>query len=135
MRAPSPLLRSRHRPLHDEDPRGNSVQYVYDADDRLTSVLDRNSRTRVYLYDAANRVRNEGWTSSQGQFTSLRSFAYDQSGNLTLAMDENSLYSMSYDALERVTSALEPFGLSLSYQYDNTDNRSEERRVGKECRL
>jgi RHS repeat-associated protein len=106
------------------DALGHSATMAYDLAGRLTSSTDRDLRVRNFGYDQLNRKTSETWlTSSGGSTTNQLTFAYDAAGNLLTSADSHGTYTMGYDALNRITSELEPFGQSLNFQFDAVGNR------------
>ena len=69
-------------------------------------------------------------------------FSYDGNGNLVaLSLPNGNVVSMTYDPLDRVSAITDRIGAVYNFSYDKNSNRteavdgrSEERRVGKECR-
>jgi YD repeat-containing protein len=51
-------------------------------------------------------------------------YTYDAVGNLLSAANSNGTYTLSYDAANRVTGVLEPFGQRLTFSYDAVGNRT-----------
>ena len=96
--------------LTDEEIGGNSPIYVYtyDADSRLTDVLEGSSGENTYIYDADGRVVNS-LINGPGPWEVLQ-YAYDSNSNLTstqLDLGDTTDYTevYTYNALNRVTSA------------------------------
>src|SRR5262249_34808719 len=106
------------------DPLGKAVTSAYDADSRLTLRTDRDGRQRQMSYDALGRETAETWLASGGGTDNLLTYAYDAVGNQLTAADSHGAYTMGYDALDRVTSTQEPFGLTLTSAYDAVGNRT-----------
>ena len=106
------------------DPLGHTSTYQYDAAGRMTSTTDRDGRTRTFSYDADDRLTTETWYDAGNTIVNTESYTYDAVGNRLTASDNNSSYSSTYDALNRVITVFEPFGLSLSYTYDAAGNRT-----------
>jgi len=50
-------------------------------------------------------------------------FTYDNNGNQLTAADGAGTYTLSYDALNRVTVVNEPFSQTLTFTYDARSNR------------
>jgi RHS repeat-associated protein len=115
---------SLNREIQTINPLGNTTTSVYDADNRLTSTTDALGRLIDYGYDADGRLITETWFDAHGNQVNAQSFTYDNNGNLLTAQDLNGLYTMTYDALDRVVTTQEPFGLSLTDAYDADGNRT-----------
>jgi RHS repeat-associated protein len=105
------------------DPFGKSTTMTYDADSRLVSRRDRDGRTIQYSYDAAGQLTGEVWKDSGNTVVNTVTYTYDADGNKLIAADVHSAYTMTYDAVDRVASVQEPFGLTLTYSYDAAGNR------------
>jgi len=125
------------------DPAGNeltkatavgTLQYGYDAADRLTSVKAGESTLRSYGYDDADRRTSAtdaaghkieiGYTEegrpisiNDGRGQSLTRI-YDSRGNLVKQVDGRGTLEYSYDKLDRITSLTDPQGKVLGFAYD-----------------
>jgi YD repeat-containing protein len=53
-----------------------------------------------------------------------QTFTLDADGNQLTTADANGTYTLSYDALDRVSTQAGPFGLSQTYSYDAVSNRT-----------
>jgi RHS repeat-associated protein len=104
------------------DPLNHTGTYAYDLGGRLTSTTDALGSRRDLTFDALNRQTGETWTVS-GSTTNALTYTYDAAGNQLTAADQNGAYTMAYDALNRMTSEQEPFGLALTFSYDAASNR------------
>ena len=105
------------------DPLNNTTTYSYDALDRLVSRTDALGRVTTYAYDADSRLVGETWHAAGGAVTDVFAYTYDADGNQLTAQDVSGTYTMTYDALDRVISTEDPFGLTLTYTYDADGNR------------
>jgi RHS repeat-associated protein len=105
------------------DPLGHSSTMAFDGASRLTSVTDRDGRVISYSYDAINRKIGETWTVS-GSTVNTFTFSYDGASNLLGAANSPGVYTLGYDSLNRMTAVQEPFGLSLTYAFDQASNRT-----------
>ena len=107
-------------------PDGLSEQFTYNADNQVTSFTDRNGNTVSYEYNSSHRL--SAVTDGRGNKTT---YHYDGSGNLTSTVDgEGAKTSYTYDKAGNRLTMTDARGHVTKYAY-----RSEERRVGKECRL
>jgi RHS repeat-associated protein len=106
------------------DALGHSATFAYDQAGRLSSTTDRDGRLRTFRYDADNRETGETWTAS-GSTQNVLTFSYDGVGNVLTAADYAGTYTMSYDALNRVSVTQEPFGQTLTATYDAAGNRTQ----------
>ena len=105
------------------DPLGKVTSFTYFNDDMVQQKTDRLGRTSDYVYDKNARLVSEIWKDDQGATVDTRSFGYDVAGNLLTASNDAGAYSFTYDALNRVSTVNQPFGLSLTNVYDAADNR------------
>jgi RHS repeat-associated protein len=112
------------RKLKETDPLSYGATYAYDAADRLTSATDRNGQRLAYRYDALNRETGETWYNAAGTSINTLTFTYDPNNNLLTAANATATNTMAYDALDRKTTAQDPFGAFLTYAYDAADNRT-----------
>src|SRR5262249_21230090 len=99
------------------DPLNHSATFAYDAAGRMTSTTDRNSRRRDFTYDNANQKTGETWVAS-GSTTNLLTFTYDAARNQLTAASYAGTYTMTYDALNRMVTQKDPFGMVLTYTLD-----------------
>jgi RHS repeat-associated protein len=108
------LLQERGTPL------GYVNSHVYDAVGNRTDWTDLAQLWQTTLtFDAANQVKLE-----QGSFP----YTYDAAGNLNKVDWSGSLYTLTWDAENRLTSYHDPFGYGLeTYTYDGDG-----RRVGRQ---
>src|SRR5262249_53058588 len=72
-----------------------------------------------------NRLTTETWYDVNGNVVGTNTFSYDAVGNQLTALNGNGTYTLSYDALNRVTVANEPFGKTLTFSYDAVGNRTQ----------
>lgn len=100
------------------DPLNTTTGYQYDSVGNLTTKTDPKGQTISYRYDANNRLIEKN--APEG----TTSYGYDQNGNLISATNPNIGYSMTYDALNRLTQVSSTTGQSVSYQYDSLGNRT-----------
>src|SRR5262249_35191049 len=75
-------------------------------------------------YDAADRVIGSTWKAAAGTVTNLQTFTYDAAGSQLTAADYSGTYTSAYDALNRMTSQTDPFGVALTYMYDANSNQT-----------
>jgi RHS repeat-associated protein len=112
------------RQIQTTDPTGAVTTTSYDAAGRLTQVVDRDSRTITYSYDAANRETGETWKSSGGSVANVLTFTYDSKGNRLATSNYAGTVTYSYDALDRVATQSDVFGLTTTYGYDALDRQT-----------
>jgi RHS repeat-associated protein len=107
------------------DPNGNVATMAYDAASRLTSQTDRLGRTITYAYDNANRKTAETWLATGGTIVlNTQRWTYDNNGNVLTAADTVGTLTLGYDALNRLTSQTDVFGLTLTFAYDSANRRT-----------
>ncbi len=92
---------------------------------RLTQTTDADGRVIQYSYDVDDRVTGEVWLNASGVTVNVVTYSYDNNANLLTAADYNGTVTYSYDALDRVQSYTDVFGLTLTYVYDANDNLTE----------
>jgi RHS repeat-associated protein len=118
-----------------------TLEYGYDAANRLTGVKSGGSTLRSYGYDSANRLTSatdaeghkieigrteEGLVSSikDGRGQSLTR-SYDPRGLLAKQVDGRGTVEYGYDKLGRLTSLTDPQGKALAFAYDSESNLTE----------
>jgi RHS repeat-associated protein len=125
------------------DPAGNlatrtttaaTLDFNYDAADRLTQVASGQNVLRGYGYDAADRLTQAtdaqnktiaiGW-NGEDRATSIDdgrgqtvTRAYDSRGNLASQTDGRGTTTYAYDALDRITALTDPQGVAQSFHYN-----------------
>ena len=77
-----------------------------------------------YSYDADSRLITEMWLDSLHTIVNTQTYTYDADRNVLTAQGSSGEYQMSYDALDRVVTSTNPFGLVLTYTYDPAGNRT-----------
>ncbi len=133
------------------DPDGNATTYLYDALNRVTSEsttlgstptlatttfaynsagllssqTDALGRREYFYYDALNRMTSQTWYDVNGNLTQTFTSTFDADGNLITATNNAGTYTMTYDALSRVSTVQEPNAASLTFAYDSLGNRNE----------
>jgi RHS repeat-associated protein len=119
------------RKVQETDPRSNSSTYAYDAVDRATSITDRNSQRIAFNYDLLNREIGEAWLNASATTVGLLTFTFDPNDNLltfaapvsgTLTLPNTT--TLTYDALDRLSTVQDAFGTLLTNTYDAADNRT-----------
>lgn len=97
---------------------GGTIDYGYDAGNRLTSVIDSVSGTTTFVYDLRNRLLSE--TTPRGTV----SWTYDNGGRrLTMQATGQDVVTYGYNAADRVTSITQGFR-SATFEYDAQMRRS-----------
>src|SRR5262249_12832530 len=113
-----------NRQIRMTDPLGHFVTFTYNAVGLLTSTTDRLGRRRDFLFDADNRMTGQVWYDSGASVVDRLTFSYDANGNELTAANGNGAWTMSYDALNRVTVAKDMWGDTLTFTYDAVGNRT-----------
>jgi RHS repeat-associated protein len=113
-----------NRQIETIDPTGAVTTTSYDAAGRVTQVIDRDGRTVTYAYDGDNREIGETWKSSTGSVTNVLTFTYDHKGKRLTAANYAGTVTYSYDALDRVSTEADVFGLTMTYGYDGVDRQT-----------
>jgi RHS repeat-associated protein len=111
------------RMVEETDPLGKATGYAYDENGNVVEVEDRLGRKRLFTYDGNNRKLTEVWKSAAGSTVQTQTFTYDANGNLLTATDPDGSYTLTYDALNRVATVAQPFGVSQTFTYDANGNR------------
>ncbi len=117
----------RDRLIQTIDPLNLSEFNTYDAAGNLRSVTDRRGRRTEFEYDAADQIVRQIFDAgAPGQ--TVRTYGYDQDGNLTSVSDVDSALTIERDAIGRVRlvstsgSPAQP-AVDLVSTYDSNDNR------------
>jgi RHS repeat-associated protein len=105
---------------------GYAATFAYDAVGNVNSITDFDGRVVTYAYDADNREVGETWHSgnASSSVTNIATYTYDSAGDMLTAANDNGAYTMSYDALGRVTGVQELGWATLTFQYDSDGNRT-----------
>jgi len=111
----------------------STINYVYDAGNRLTQAIDSTSGTLTRGYDGLGRLTSEttslgsiGYTyDAWGRRTTMSvsnqpiiNYSYDNANRLTQIAQGTTVVGLGYDAANRKTSLMLPNGVTLSYGYD-----------------
>jgi RHS repeat-associated protein len=104
------------------DPAGNAVKLTYDAQLRLTSVVDATSRATKFTYGLGSSPLLV--TKITDPFGRSAQLAYDSSGRLSQITDVLGLTSkFTYDASSLVDSLTTPYGTTTFSYGDNGNSR------------
>src|SRR5262249_16887542 len=90
----------------------------------MTSTTDRLARRRDFQYDSLNHLTTETWYNSGGTATETMTYSFDANGNKLTAGNSNGTYTMSHDALNRVTRDRDMFNNTMTFSYDAVGNRT-----------
>ena len=98
---------------------GNTTAYDYDSDHYLTSITDTRGNTTIITYFNGTVV------SVADEFTN-RSFSYDSENKITtmtdFSDDGDQITHFYYDAEGRITAVEDPLGNSLTVAWDENNN-------------
>jgi RHS repeat-associated protein len=112
--------------VSETNPMGHTGTFAYDADGDLASTTDYDGRVVTYAYDALDRMTGQTWHSgnASSSVTNRATYTYDADGDLLTAANVNGAYTMTYDALDRVTVVQELGWATLTFTYDADGNRT-----------
>jgi RHS repeat-associated protein len=109
------------------DPLLNTDTKTYNAKNELVSELNRNDELTTYAYydDGSLETETEyaGATTSTTVVDTL-SWTYNADGTVATAGNDNGTYTFTYDDQGRVIGVEEPFGVTLTFGYDQYGNRN-----------
>ena len=123
-----------------QDPRGFSTHHVYDSLNRRTQERDELNRVWAFTYDPEGNLLTESFPDGR-VFTSyydslgrldyvayggprFADFDYDADGNMTTLIDHVGISGFTWDSMNRLQSAHDPYGQTVSYLYDAASNRT-----------
>jgi YD repeat-containing protein len=78
---------------------------------------------RDFGYDYADRRTSETWTTG-GATVQTQTFDYDLLDRMTSATDPDGTTTMTYDALGQTVGVSGPWGVDLTFGYDQAGNRT-----------
>jgi len=100
-----------------KDRNGNLAILVYDATDRLESVIDSSNQATTFSYDGFNRIT--AITDPAGRSVT---YSYDGAGNLAAVTDiGGATTTYSYDANHNLTTITDPTGRNTFFTVDAED--------------
>ena len=108
------------------------TQMMYDRNNQVLSTVDDNNNTATSVYDGLNRL-----VTKQDANGNTQQFAYDNNGNVLtitnteisvegLVADKVTTTTMTYDAINRLSTEQNSLGNTTSYRYDNRGNKTSE---------
>jgi RHS repeat-associated protein len=118
-----------HITTFEYDPNGNLLrttyldtsteEYTYDSNGNISSKKNRSGEIISYLYKTSGQLIQRDFPDGNSTY-----YVYDANGNMTLATDEATIITMSYDELDRLTHIEYPGGFSFDYEYDGMGKRT-----------
>jgi len=106
-----------------------TVSWRYDKAGNLRYYVDGNGDTTQHTYDQLGRTASTSWVvvdiNNVGR-TNAMNYVYDANGNLLSEQSSlaNNTYSYSYDALDRLTQKLDPYGAVIEkLEYDDNNQQ------------
>ncbi|MCP3866781.1 MAG: hypothetical protein GY703_01535 [Gammaproteobacteria bacterium] len=115
---------------------GRTIDYTYDALNRLTRVIEDPDGAAIessYSYDAVGNIISFALPGGTQTATydindrvlnvGLRSFSFDDNGNLLTITDSTGMTSFIYDSRNRLIERTEPDGTVSAFLYDFDGNR------------
>src|SRR5260370_15130792 len=79
-------------------------------------------RRQDNAYDVLDRLTQQTWFTFGGTAVNTQVYSYDANSNVLTAKDNTGTITTAYDALNRVTSETDVWGLTLTYSYDGSGN-------------
>ncbi len=108
------------RVLTETNPLTNIWTYIYDGVGNPLTRRDANGALTEYAYYPDDQLQRIDY-QQDGTFVE---YTYDPNNNRTSMSDHLGLTTWDYDALNRVTRAIDPFNRALNYSYDPAGNRT-----------
>ncbi len=112
--------------IEEIQPGGATVTWAYNADNQVTATTDQLGRSETYSYNAGGELTTELWKNSGGATVNTITYSYNADGQLLTAGDDNGTYTYTYDALGRMSTQTDIWGLTLTFGYDLANNLTTE---------
>ncbi|QUI20894.1 hypothetical protein HZI73_00585 [Vallitalea pronyensis] len=91
-----------------------NVQYTYDAQDNILSIIDAKGNTTKYIRDLWGRA--ESITDAAGN---ISTYTYDYAGNVTSSTDpKGNTTRYHYNSMNKLASIIDPMGQEIHFLYD-----------------
>lgn len=113
-------------------PGGLNSSYGYDPNGNLVSALDPNGRRAGFGYDTLDRKTSANYPGASGYTQLAYDYGFDPEGNLVSVGETvgalgaqgsvRRTYARTYDSRNRVRAETDPYGRTVSYDYDSADN-------------
>jgi len=100
-------------------PDSSSESWTYDANGNLASHVDCKNQTVNYVYDNADRLTTIDYPTGTDT-----TFSYDNANRRTQMVDSTGTTSWVWDAADRLTSCTTPGSNVVAYSYDNANRRT-----------
>ena len=104
------------------------IEAVYDDTNRKVTIIDQLRHYVTRHYDRLGRVTDTKWytgTYGSGTLYATESYTYRYDGRLATVTDPgNDTHTCTYDFLGRITQVSYPDSSSVSYSYDDTNNKT-----------
>jgi RHS repeat-associated protein len=104
------------------EPNNATVTWTYNADNQVTARADQLGRSEQYTYNNDGLLTSEVWKNASGTTVNTLTYGYNADGQLTSAGDNSGTYTFTLDALGRVTSQIDIWGLTLTFTWDAANN-------------
>ena len=98
---------------------GQVTRLVYDAAGNLRQKINANGQTNYFSYNALNQL------TSRVSGSESVSLWYDPNGNLTNMVDSLGTTRQTFDAMNRLVQVVDPFGQTVSNQYNLAGRRTQ----------
>lgn len=108
------------RLITETNPLNQTYQYSYDPEGNLLARTDANGQFTAYGYDAANRLKTIQYPDPVQNVA----YTYDSNGNLLQMADALGSTRFEYDAINRLTKQVDPWGSTFQHTYDPAGNQT-----------
>lgn len=108
-----------NRVIESVNPLQETTLLDYDENGNLLKVTEPDGNTTVYAYNAGNQLAQVQYGND---FTVK--YEYDPAGRRSLMTDRTGSTRYTYDALNRLTSVIDPRGSNVRYEWTATGQRS-----------
>jgi RHS repeat-associated protein len=108
-------------------PQSLMTTYGYDADNNRNSITDPKGQLTTIAYDELDRPQTLSYGNTSGAGPKGYSYGYDPENNLTSVAEQTGPtqtrnYSRSFDARNRIKTTTDPYGRTVSFDYDAANN-------------
>ena len=95
-----------------------------DVGGRLLTLTDRNLRKQTFSYDDLARVTEEDWFNADGSSAGSSTTSRDPDNNVLSVTNSSGTVQFTYDNLNRVKTAKDVWGVTLTYTTDALDRHT-----------